>query len=183
MSIIIMINSKMIDMMLTLLNLFIVIYYFIKLSNTRIVGIMGNVGMDGNRGLMGKQGNLGLNGKNIDRIHDQTNITIDNIIGPPGLPGDPGLPGPDGPDGPFGMDGLPGKPGGIGNTGPPGLPGLKGKPGIDGKNITKNIFLLTKYNDCIWTYDKECPDNNVISGIDNSSILKYYCCPTRLYVV
>lgn len=178
-----MLNSKTIDIMLTLLNLFIVIYYFIKLSNAKIIGITGPIGMDGTRGLIGKQGNIGLSGKNIDRIYNQNNIMITEIIGPPGQQGIDGLPGPLGPDGPIGMDGLPGLPGGIGNTGLTGLTGPKGMPGIDGKNITKNIFLLTKYNDCTWTYDKECPDNNVISGIDNSGILRYYCCPTRLYIV
>jgi hypothetical protein len=178
-----MISNKAINIVLTLFNLFIVIYYFIKLFNTKIIGMNGKPGIDGNKGLMGKQGKIGLNGKDIDRTYNQNNITITNIMGPPGKPGMDGLPGPDGPIGPIGMDGLPGKPGGIGNTGQPGLIGPKGPPGIDGKNITKNIFLLTKYNNCTWTYDKECPDNNVISGIDNSYILKYYCCPTRLYIV
>ena len=178
-----MISEKTINTLLTFINLFIVIYYFIKLNNTKIIGLTGNQGIEGNRGLMGKQGNVGPNGKNIDRTYNQNNIIINNIIGPPGKPGIDGLPGSTGPNGPIGPNGLDGLPGGIGLTGPPGLTGPKGPPGIDGKNISKNIFLLTKYNNCTWTYDKECPDNNVISGIDNSSILKYYCCPTRLYII
>ena len=178
-----MISEKIINILLTFINLFIVIYYFVKLNNTKIIGVTGNKGIDGERGFMGKQGNIGPDGKNIDRTYNQNNITITNPIGPPGKQGLDGLPGQNGPTGPMGIDGLPGEPGGIGNTGPPGLTGPKGLPGIDGKSITKNIFLLTKYNNCTWTYDKECPDNNVISGIDNSSILRYYCCPTRLYII
>jgi hypothetical protein len=175
--------GKNIDIFFSILSLIVILYYWYKFLNTPLIGKTGKDGPIGNRGQIGIAGKIGIDGNNLNRNINVENVIVSSPMGPPGLLGPSGPPGKQGPDGPIGKTGLSGSEGGIGLTGQQGLPGPKGLPGVDGKNITKNIFLLTKYNDCNWTSEKQCPDNNIISGIDFGSILKYYCCPTRLYII
>lgn len=175
--------EKNINIFFSILSLIIILYYWYKFLNTRLIGKPGSLGPIGNRGLIGPPGKLGITGLDIDKNIINDNMIIPGPQGPPGLMGPPGIQGKIGPDGPTGKIGLTGPVGGIGLTGQPGLTGPKGPRGPAGKNITKNIFLLTKYNDCNWTSEKQCPDNNIISGIDFGPVLKYYCCPTRLYII
>jgi hypothetical protein len=173
---------KYLNLLISLLCLSIVIFYWIKYKNLNTAGIQGIIGDRGIRGNMGNQGNTGLTGINIDRnIGD--NIIVSSPKGPPGLQGITGPTGPRGVIGPIGFKGLTGSNGGIGSTGISGLIGPKGQQGPPGNSITKNIQLLTKYNDCIWSIDKQCPNNYLISGVDFGPILKYYCCPTRLWII
>jgi hypothetical protein len=64
------------------------------------------------------------------------------------------------------------------------LKGPKGPDGIEGEHITNSILLFTKYKneDCLWTIDQDCPDNMVVTGVQFDPLLRYRCCPTRIYV-
>jgi hypothetical protein len=174
---------KLLNLLTSLLCLIIVLYYWNKFYSFSFNEAQkGSQGEQGQYGEIGNRGPIGINGPNIDiNINGQKTIIPDKgVIGDIGLQGSKGKQGNQGPVGP---EGDKGNTGNQGIQGIVGLPGPRGPQGANGKTIDVPIYVLTKYNDCIWTGDMECPDNMVVSGLKTQPYLQKQCCPLRLYVV
>lgn len=174
---------KLLNLLTALLCLIIVLYYWNKFYSFSFDEAQkGLQGEQGKNGQLGIRGPIGMNGPNIDiTIYSEKTVIPDTgIIGDMGTKG---IKGNQGKQGPVGSEGDKGATGNQGIQGIIGLPGQRGPQGVNGKTITVPMYVLTKYRDCIWTGDMECPDNMVVSGLKIQPYLEKQCCPLRLYVV